>query len=96
MTEFILTFICAFLSIIGLTEIIHSLKTALLSSKSKPFTELYIYLDEDNPDLQLETYLKSINTLRVTKFFALYSGNDDIEEKCERISQKYNIIFMKK
>ena len=96
MTEFILTFICAFLSIIGLTEIIHSLKTALLSSKSKPFTELYIYLDEDNPDLQLETYLKSINTLRVTKIFSIYNGNDDIEEKCERISQKYNIIFMKK
>ena len=48
MTEFILKFICAILSIIGLTEIIHSLKTALISGKSKTYSELYIYVPKES------------------------------------------------
>lgn len=94
MTEFILKFICAILSIIGLTEIIHSLKTALISGKSKTYSELYIYLEEDNPDLQLEAYLRGINLSRFSKIYALYKENENLAE-CKKIADKYNVVLIK-
>ena len=94
MTEFILEFICAILSIIGLTEIIHSIKTALLSGKNKTYSELYIYLEEDNPDLQLEAYLRGINISRISKIYALYKENENMDE-CQKIADKYNVVLIK-
>ena len=94
MTEFILIFICAILSIIGLTEIIHSIKTALLSGKNKTYSELYIYLEEDNPDLQLEAYLRGINISRISKIYAFCKENENMDE-CKKTADKYNVILIK-
>lgn len=92
MTEFILTFICAILAIIGLTEIIYSLKSFIIGDKCHTFSELYIYLDEINPDLQLETYLRSINISRISKIYAFYSEKN---ENCEKVAEKYNVKLIK-
>ena len=95
MTELILTFIFAVLSIIGLTEIIDYLKSVIMGSKNKPFCELWIYLEADTPDLQLESYLRSINTSKISKIYAVLSGMECLAE-CEKIAEKYNAIIIKK
>ena len=94
MTKLILGFICAILSIIGLTEILHSLKTMLLSGKNNTFSELYIYLDDENPDLQLDAYLRGINISKVSKIYAFYKETDDLDE-CKKVADKYDVILIK-
>ena len=53
MTEIILSLTAATLCILGLTEVLHTLKQKMLFPKKYPKTRLIVYLDGENADLQL-------------------------------------------
>lgn len=94
MTEIILTLIIVFLCIVGLTEIIHNLKSRLYSTNSLPKSEITVYIDGENADLQLLCFLRNAENIKNTRIRAFFIGeNDEKREICRRIAEKYNIDF---
>lgn len=94
MTEIILMLIAAILCIIGLTEVIHTVKSKLLTPVIKAETELFIYVSGEDADLQLSCALREYTALKLTNIVAVYYGDDsDKKEVCRKIAKRYNINF---
>ena len=97
MTEIILSLTAATLCILGLTEVLHTLKQKMLFPKKYPKTRLIVYLDGENADLQLasiaEQYRWSGKGL-AGEIVAVYSAiSSESLENCRKLAEKHNIII---
>lgn len=97
MTEIILSLTAATLCILGLTEVLHTLKKIMLFPKKYPKTRLIVYLDGENADLQLasiaEQYRWSGKGL-AGEIVAVYSAiSSESLENCRKLAEKHNIII---
>lgn len=97
MTEFIVLTLVSFLCILGLADIIHAIRLCVFSPKNKAITYLVIYLKADDPESQLkyvgEQYLWQGRRLADNVIAVNTALSEDASESCEKIAEKYNIIF---
>ncbi len=94
MTEIILTALGAVLSLVGLTEIIHSFRIKLLTPKHRPQAVVTVYLHGDDADLQL---IYAINKYKCNnlKMVAVLSQLDEEKKKiCRKIAEKYDVEIL--
>lgn len=94
MIEILLSLITALLCLVGLTEIIHTVRLRLLCPKTDLKTEMYIYLDGENADLRLCCLLRRLNRADISKIEAVYIGENEKEKEiCKKIAERNDIIF---
>ncbi len=91
MTEIILTALGAVLSLVGLTEIIHSIKVRILSPKYPPQTVVTVYLHGDDADLQLVYSINKYKCNNLKMVAVLSQLDDEKKEICRKIAEKYDI-----
>lgn len=95
MTETILTAIGAVLGIVGLTEIIHSIRVRILSPKYPPQTVVTVYLYGEDADLQLIYAInKYKNNLLLRTVAVITELDEERKELCRKIAEKYDVEIL--
>lgn len=95
MSEIIFIFIFLIPSMLGLAEILHLIKTYILSGKNKPRKLLLVYLKGDDALLQLKGVLEEFNwqgKRLAERIIAVDCGAKDFE-LCKNLAQKCGILY---
>ncbi len=95
MLEIIFVLVFLIPSMLGVAEILHLIKSYILSSKKKPRKLLLVYLTGDDALLQLKSVIEELNwhgKRFAEKIIAVNCGAADFEP-CRELAQKYEICY---
>lgn len=100
MFEYILLFFCLIPTMLGLAELLHYLKSYILSPKKRIPSYLLVNLVNTSPQLQLSLVIEKYRWQGhryAEKIIAVYSNMDlDDLEECKQIAFEYNITICSK
>lgn len=86
-------------AVLGVAEILHLLKLAILSSKDNSYTFTCIFLEEENAIINLKTFCEehNWNGMKIgNEFIAIYKELSlNVLDECRVIAAKNDIEFLK-
>lgn len=94
MIEIILLILCLIPAMLGLAELLHSLKLYILAPKNKAISYTVICLTGYSPQQQLRFAIEKYSWMGEKSIIAVntFVPEEDFEE-CREIAEKNNIIF---
>ena len=85
-------------AVLGVAEILHFLKLAMLSSGDNEYKFSCIFLEEENAIIKLKAFCEESNwngIKRGKEFYAIYNElSENVLNECALIANKYDIEFL--
>ena len=85
-------------AVLGVAEVLHCLKIAMLSSKENSFEFNCIFLEEENAVIHLKAFCEERNWNGIKngkEYFAIYNElSQEVLNECDLIAEKNDIEFL--